>query len=151
MSLILGTFVACVSLYYLINLKTDLKLDFLLYSLNWSPLTLVVCLYCGVATNNAASLVYASELYFFRKFSHFSLLFLKTISSCFQAIQVCCLESQLLVMRLLQISDNQRVDCQVSRFHHDSYYNMCLSYTALRLTVQRVIGQGNTLSSFRNP
>ena len=55
-SLILGTFVACVSLYYMINFETDHNIDFLVYSLSLSSFTLAVCLYGGVITNNAVSL-----------------------------------------------------------------------------------------------
>ena len=68
-SLGLGTFVACVSLYYL---ETDSNIDFLVYSLILSSFTLAVCLYCGVATNNAVSIVYRSELYFLTKFHIFA-------------------------------------------------------------------------------
>ena len=57
LSLFLGTFVACISLYYTVNATTEEDIDFLVYILSLSAFLLVICLYCGVATDKAVSLI----------------------------------------------------------------------------------------------
>ena len=56
-SLILGTFVACISLYYIVNATTEEDINFLFYLLAFSSFILVICLHCGVATDTAVSII----------------------------------------------------------------------------------------------
>ena len=56
-SLILGTFVACISLYYIVNATTEEDINFLFYLLAFSSFILAICLHCGVATDTAVSII----------------------------------------------------------------------------------------------